>query len=251
MKGILPIAAGVLSLASAWTSPALAIDGLTANGAVATDYVFRGITQSAKRPAVQGGLDYSFGDSGFAAGTWVSSIDFGDNTNLEWDIFANYNFDLGPVGASMGVVGYVFPYSGIGGPYDFVEPNLGLEYDFGIFAWSARAFWAPSLPASYVTVRNGYHPDSEYFLTAGVSAPVVPWLAVGGNFGYQGLSDGKPPGVPDDSYTVWDIGATVTVDNFSLDLRYIDTSKHTFANYLDPQFATGPFYVATFGFKFP
>ena len=173
MKGILPIAAGVLSLASAWTSPALAIDGLTANGAVATDYVFRGITQSAKRPAVQGGLDYSFGDSGFAAGTWVSSIDFGDNTNLEWDIFANYNFDLGPVGASMGVVGYVFPYSGIGGPYDFVEPNLGLEYDFGIFAWSARAFWAPSLPASYVTVRNGYHPDSEYFLTAGVSAPAM------------------------------------------------------------------------------
>ena len=94
MKTILRIAASVLSLASAstWTSPALAIDGLAANGAITTDYVFRGITQSAKRPAVQAGLDYRLVDSGFAVGTWVSSIDFGDGSNLEWDLFADYNF---------------------------------------------------------------------------------------------------------------------------------------------------------------
>ena len=253
MKTILQIVVSVLGLASAstWASPALAIDGLTANGAITTDYIFRGITQSAKRPAVQGGLDYSIADSDFAVGTWVSSIDFGDDTNLEWDLFANYNFSLGPLGASIGVIGYVFPYSGIAGPYDFVELNVGTDYNFGIFAWSAKAFWAPSLPTSYVTLRNGYHPHSEYFLTTGVSVPVAPWLAVGGNLGYQGFSSGKPIGIADDSYTVWDIGATVTVDKYSLDLRYTDTSKHTLASYLDRQFATGPFYVATFSFTFP
>jgi uncharacterized protein (TIGR02001 family) len=252
MKMILRIAASVwgAAAASTWASPALATEGLTANGAITTDYIFRGITQSAKRPALQAGLDYSIPDSNFAAGTWVSSINFGDDTNLEWDIFANYKFSLGALGASAGVVGYVYPYSGNGGPYDFAELTAGTDYDFGIFAWSAKAFWAPALPRSFVTLRNGYHPHSEYFLTTGVSVPVDPWLALSGNFGFQHFSHG-PTGIPNDAYMVWDIGATVTVDKYSLDLRYTDTDKHTFASYLDRQFATGPFYVATLSFKFP
>ena len=253
MRPILRLVICLLSAvwASTWASPALAIDGLTANGAITTNYVFRGITQSAKRLAVQGGLDYDVVDSGFVVRTWVSSIDFGDDTNFEWDLSAKYGFSLGPVAVSVGVIGYVYPYSGNAGPYDFAELNGGLDYDFGIFAWSAKVFWAPSLPAGFVTIRNGYNPDSEYFLTTGVSVPVVSWLAVSGNLGYQDVSDGKPIGIGDDSYTVWDIGATVTVENYSLDLRYIDTGKHTLASYLDAQFATGSFYVATLGFTFP
>ena len=86
-----------LACASAWTSTAdaqmmPAPPALTANASFTTNYVFRGITQSANRPAVQGGLDYTIGDSGFAVGTWVSSIDFGDHTPFEWDLYANYDY---------------------------------------------------------------------------------------------------------------------------------------------------------------
>ena len=242
--------ASALSLAAA-TTPALATDGLTANAAITTDYVFRGVTQSAKRPAVQGGLDYQFADSGFAVGTWLSSIDFSDGSRLEWDLFANYNFDLGPIGASVGVVGYVFPGSGNDGPYDFLELRIGLDHDFGILTWSAEAFWAPSLPGSYLTVRNCYNPDSEYFLTTGITVPLLSWLAVNGNIGYQSLSAGKPTSMSNDSYVVWDLGATLSFGNFSLDLRYTDNNKHTYADYTDRHFATGPFYAATFSVTFP
>jgi uncharacterized protein (TIGR02001 family) len=254
MKKTLQIGLGALGLAAAsaaWTSPAYAIDGLTANAAITTNYVFRGISQSAKRPAVQGGLDYTVADTGFAVGTWVSSIDFGDDSNLEWDIYGNYNFNLGPVGASVGVIGYVYPYSGNFGPYDLWEVNVGLTHDFGFAAWSAKAFYAPSLPSGYLTVRNGYNPDQEYFLTTGVSIPVMPWLSISGNVGYQGYT-GEPSGFPDDSYVEWDAGITLSYEQYALDLRYIDMSKHAGPGVVSfgPYFNTGPFYVATFSFKF-
>jgi uncharacterized protein (TIGR02001 family) len=245
------VLAGNIATANAQEAMPAPPPALTANAAITTDYIFRGITQSAKRPAVQGGLDYAVPDTGFAVGTWFSSIDFGDETNLEWDIYGNYNFNLGPLGASVGVYGYVYPYAGHGGPYDVFEINAGLNHDFGFLAWSAKASWAPGLPSGYLTIRNGYNPDSEYYLTTGVSIPLVPWLAVSGNLGYQGYSGGQPKGISNDSYAEWDLGATITLDKYSLDLRYIDTSKHTFSSYKAPFFATGPFYVATFSFKFP
>jgi uncharacterized protein (TIGR02001 family) len=107
MRKTLQISTAALGLAAgaAWTTPALAIDGLTANADITSNYIFRGITQSANRPAVQGGLDYTVPGTGFAIGTWVSSIDFGDHTPIEWDLYANYNFALGPVNASVGVIG--------------------------------------------------------------------------------------------------------------------------------------------------
>lgn len=46
---------------------------VSGNVAVTSDYMFRGLTQSWGRPAVQGGADYSNPD-GFAAGFWGSSI---------------------------------------------------------------------------------------------------------------------------------------------------------------------------------
>jgi uncharacterized protein (TIGR02001 family) len=253
MKKLPPILLGAVGLASATATPAFAIDGLTANGAVTTNYVFRGISQSAKRPAVQGGVDYALPGTGFAVGTWVSSVNFGDNTPMEWDIYANYNFMLGPVNLSVGGIGYVYPYSGNFGPYDVFELDVGVSHDFGFLSWTAKAFWAPGLPAGYLTIRNGYNPDSEYYLTTNVTVPVAPWISFSGNLSYEGYSGGQPVGISNDSYVEYDVGVTFTYDKYSLDLRYLDTSKHAGPGITSfgPYFNTGPFYVATFSFKFP
>ena len=225
------------------TSPALADAGLTANVAVTSDYIFRGITQSAKKAALQGGLDYDFGN-GLAVGTWMSTIDFGDDSPMELDLYGNYNFMIGALAASVGVYGYVYPSSGSGGPYDVFELDGGISYSFGPVAWSAKANWAPSVPSGYLTVQQGNNPDSEFYLTTGLSVPVVDWLSVSGNLSYQGYT-GLPTGAKDDSYAEWDLGATATWKIVSLDLRYIDTDTHTLASYTGNPFATGPFYVAT------
>ena len=48
---------------------------LSANIGVASNYYFRGITQTDDGAAVSGGIDYNH-ESGFYVGTWMSNIDF-------------------------------------------------------------------------------------------------------------------------------------------------------------------------------
>ena len=52
----------------------------------ASDYTFNGVTQTDNDPAIQASLDYAF-DSGVYAGAWASNVDFGGDTNLEWDFY--------------------------------------------------------------------------------------------------------------------------------------------------------------------
>ena len=68
---------------------------LTANVGLFSQYVFRGIAQTAGQPAVQGGFDCAH-SSGFYLGTWASNIswleDFGlyNRSSLEWDFYGGY-----------------------------------------------------------------------------------------------------------------------------------------------------------------
>ena len=66
------------------------------NLSLASDYLFRGYSLNSESPALQGGLDYSFGDSGFAIGTWASNVDFDDASgpNVEWDNYVSWSHDL-------------------------------------------------------------------------------------------------------------------------------------------------------------
>src|SRR3989339_612107 len=46
---------------------------VTSNVGIVSNYVFRGITQTAGAPAIQGGMDYAHA-SGFYAGVWGSNV---------------------------------------------------------------------------------------------------------------------------------------------------------------------------------
>ena len=65
---------------------------LTANVGIFSQYIFRGLSQTAGKPAIQGGFDYAH-SSGFYAGTWASNAswleDFGlyTRSSLEWDFY--------------------------------------------------------------------------------------------------------------------------------------------------------------------
>src|ERR1700755_3440562 len=80
---------------------------ITGNVALATDYAFRGISQTSQNPAIQGGFDAAFGSSGFYAGTWGSNVAFGGS--LELDVYAGWKTTLGPVGLDIGVIDYLYP----------------------------------------------------------------------------------------------------------------------------------------------
>lgn len=77
--GILVMSA--ISTAMAQTEPASTTSGpLTANVTFASQYVFRGLSQTNGKPAIQGGLDYVH-SSGFYVGTWLSNVSWYTDQN--------------------------------------------------------------------------------------------------------------------------------------------------------------------------
>src|SRR5262245_15067645 len=147
-KGLLAAVAGLLG-ASALT-PAVA-EGLSANGALVTSYVWRGLDQSADQPAVQGGVDYDFGN-GFAIGTWASSIDFrdapyggGSDSPAELDLYGSYTTPLSDtLSLSVGGIGYIYPNQASGTPnYDFFEIWSGLTATLDKLTLSGKIYYSP------------------------------------------------------------------------------------------------------------
>ena len=56
---------------------------LSYNIGLASDYVFRGVSQTDENAQIFGGVDLTAGK--FYAGTWASNVDFGDDTDAEID----------------------------------------------------------------------------------------------------------------------------------------------------------------------
>lgn len=117
MKGI-SIAIALFGASSAFaqtTSPApIPEHSVTGNLGVVSQYVFRGLSQTDGKPAVQGGIDYVH-SSGFYLGTWLS--------NISWFTDQNAGVKNAPVSlASPGSVGA--PYSA------GASNSASLEWDF-------------------------------------------------------------------------------------------------------------------------
>ena len=99
-----------------------AIFGLTAvvahaqfasNIGVTSNYVWRGMTYSDDSAAVFGGLDFS-SESGFYAGTWLSSMDAAEpdadslGGNTEVDLYAGFSGETGSTEYDIGVIRYSY-----------------------------------------------------------------------------------------------------------------------------------------------
>jgi len=80
---------------------------LSMNAALATDYVWRGVSQTQGKGAVQGGMDIGH-SSGVYAGVWASNVDFDSNASSEWDFYAGYGGDVGAVSYDVGYLAYTY-----------------------------------------------------------------------------------------------------------------------------------------------
>ena len=89
---------------------ASALAETSVNAGATTDYLWRGVTQSADTASVFGGVDWA-DDSGVYAGVWLGSLVF----ETETDFYAGYAGEAGDFGYDVGVVSYM---------YTMAEPNI-------------------------------------------------------------------------------------------------------------------------------
>ena len=102
---------------------------VSANVSFASDYVWRGMTQS-DGPAIQGGFDFE-AESGFYAGIWGSNVNFNDGAGSELDYYFGYGFSVGDLGIDIGYVAFDYPKNTLG--LDFEEIVLGFSLgNFGL-----------------------------------------------------------------------------------------------------------------------
>jgi uncharacterized protein (TIGR02001 family) len=105
---------------------------LTTNVGLFSQYVFRGISYTQEKPAVQGGADFAH-STGFYAGIWGTNISSKAVQNAvgEIDLYAGYATTVGDFGVDVGVLQFVFPggrYTGIGEDYQTTELNLAVSW---------------------------------------------------------------------------------------------------------------------------
>jgi uncharacterized protein (TIGR02001 family) len=209
--------------ASAQTAPASAWT-VTGNAGLFTDYRFRGISQTNRKPAFQGGFDVAH-SSGLYLGNWNSNVDsaFYNGANVEMDFYGGYKGTAGDFGFDIGAIYYYYPGSGAGGTVkiDNTEIYVG-------------GSWGPlSLKYSYAASDFFGISDTKgaYYVDATVVYPFSKELSLIGHVGYQGglkngarLTEINGSG-PYTSITDWKIGATYDWSGWILGASYVDSNR--------------------------
>lgn len=236
------------------TRPALTVSGAAT---IASDYRFRGVSQSDRQMAVQGGITIAH-DSGLYVGTWASNLagwgTFG-GANMELDLIGGYKARLADNATlDAGLTWYMYP--GGAAKTDFAEPYVKLSGTTGPATLTAGAAYAPRQQAIgkwYATGADaaagtytspGAKDDNLYLWGDGAVAvagtPVTARAHIGHGRGQDGLGPNATAVAPTGSYWDWSLGADVTIDKLTLNLSYVDTDIAARASrYLQPSFSKG------------
>ena len=208
----LALAATVAALAFAGAAQAQEDSGpsFSFNLGAATDYVFRGFSQTDEDPQVFGGVDASYGM--FYAGVWASNVDFLDSTDAEFDIYAGFKPTAGAVTFDFAAIYYGYIDQGASN-YDYWEFKAAASVPAGPATLGAAIYYSPNF--------FGVADDAFYYEANAAIAIPDSKFTVSGAVGRQEQDGGL-------DYTTWNLGLGFALtDHVGLDVRYhgTDASK--------------------------
>ena len=252
----------------------------SANVALTTEYLFRGISQTKEGPAIQGGYDLTCGI--LYAGVWASNLDWGSTgiflgppndtnaiANIEMDWYLGIKPVTGRITWDLGVIYYSYPnaaklgLNGVGAvdrrDYNYLELKVG----------ASTEIWKDGT----VGVTVFYSPDYQYeagsvWTTELTFAQVLPkftalhreWTpSFSALLGWQKATSDKAVYInnitgDDDAYLYWNAGVTLGfLEKWSIDFRYWDTNidkKPGFGSCSADLFSCDQRFVATLKFTY-
>ena len=199
---------------------------ITGNFGIYSQYIFRGLTQTDRKPAFQGGFDLAH-STGFYVGTWGSNVSWPHDaglvdhgTSLEWDFYGGYKYAINDAwGLDAGVLYYWYPGSYLEG---VTKPNTTELYVAGSWKWA-------SLKYSHAVSNTFGIPDSHnsWYLDLSANYPITDALTLNAHVGrqeYKGSTNGINNGDILD-YTDWKLGVTwALAGGWNLGAYYTDTN---------------------------
>ncbi len=192
---------------------------ITGSVAITSEYRLRGISQTDRDAAIQGGLTVAH-SSGFYVGTWASNLagygSFG-GSNMELDLIAGFSTAVGPATLDVGGVYYVYPgASGV----DFFEVYGSVSGKVGPVSAKLGAYWTPS--QSNIGGHNIWVYTDWGFPIDGTPLTLK---------AHAGYSDGNSAYTKGKSIFDYAAGVDIAISKLTLNVSYVGTDVgKTFAN---------------------
>lgn len=205
---IVPVVAGLVC-----SLPAAALD-YSGSVLLATDYAFRGISQTDQRFAIQGSLDVEH-ETGLYAGAWASNVDFndGDEASTEVNLYTGYTHQLSKsLSGDLNFLYYLYPGADDDLDYDYYEITPALSYAASRFTLEGKVSYSPEFFADS---------GSALYYQGNLSVPLPASLELGLHGGYQDIDENDTFGAPD--YTDWSATLSRPLGGFGAALSYVDT----------------------------
>ncbi|MET3890116.1 uncharacterized protein (TIGR02001 family) [Bosea sp. OAE506] len=224
-----------------WIDAAISVKAMT-------DYNFRGISQTDRKPAIQGGVELQFYNNLVYAGVYASNLDLVTRPDAEIDFYAGIRPKFGDLTFDFGVWQYYYP-----GEKQFIFPagvfwtpkNTDYTEVYGKVSYTYKDSLTVGANVFYAWDWLGTGASGTYAsITAKYALPFLEGLSVSGEFGHYWLgrtnqaiwSTTPPTNLPD--YLYWNAGVSYTYKNLTADVRYHDTNlskRECFLNTTDPR----------------
>jgi uncharacterized protein (TIGR02001 family) len=229
-------APGLASAQTTAPAAAPAPSPVTGNMTIASDYRFRGISQTYLGPAIQGGIDYAHA-SGFYIGNWNSNVAsqvYSGGSGIEMDFYGGYKKAFGDFGLDLGFIYYYYHNAEfmskkfnnqevyIGGSWKWLSAklNYALSDYFGLNNEQASGgYWVnKNTGAALDPSGTAGKSKGTYYLDITATYPVNDKLNVIGHYGMLNVKTYN-----DLDYNDWKLGVTYDVGGWLLGASYIDT----------------------------
>lgn len=203
---------------------------LSGSALLATDYMFRGISNSDHRPQVRVDLTWSH-PTGVYAGVWASNTDFGGPGNsMEIDPYIGFASSIADTGLSYDVGYWSYNYPGSQSQLDYGEFYAIGTYTAGDFSVSPSVWYSDNyFGDDFISDELNslaYDITFAYELPHGVAASA--------RVGEQTFGSSRS----DLDYVYYDVGVSKTLGKFTLGLRWHDTDGVD-PDLADPDLADG------------
>jgi uncharacterized protein (TIGR02001 family) len=198
---------------------------VTGNMTLASEYRFRGIDQTAGKPAIQGGFDYSHA-SGVYLGNWNSNISQGagfPGGNIEMDFYGGWKKAFGDFGLDVGAIYYYYPgtdaqFLGAANPNSTKTNSSNVKntefYIGGSWKWLSVK-WFHAL-GDYFSIPDTS--GTDYFDFAATFDMGSGWGIVGH------VGQLKAKGYSDLDYTDYKLGVNKDITGWVLGAAYVGTN---------------------------
>ena len=196
-----------LGIALIAAMPLMASAQLSGNLSLTSNYKYRGQDQDtsktrAVKPALQGGFDYAFGESGWYVGNWNSSVNWLPGNSIEMDLYGGYKFKAGALDWDLGALTYLYPGNTSGNTTELYAATtwgpLTAKYSHTVskdyFGWAGAK------------AGSGLKGTNTGYLAFSVAQEVAPSVTLKASVGFTRFaSDIKDTGVP--NYMDYSLGA--------------------------------------------